>query len=411
MSTPPAPPRTLISAGQLLTGPAGEQIPDGAVLFEGDTIAAVGSRVDLETQAGPDATRRAFSADHTLMPGLINAHVHLAFDTSPDPVTTLRQADDITLAMEMADHARQLLSAGITTARDLGDRNGLAVKVRDAITAGRIPGPRILAATAPLTTPGGHCWFLGGEVDGETAIRDRIRRNIDAGADLIKVMASGGQMTSGTAGMAQSQFGAKELHIIVDEAHQAGVKVAAHAHATQSIIDAAAAGVDTIEHCTWRGPDGIDQRADTAQQIAEKGIFVCTGSTGDWERLASIIGTERTDQLLGRVRWLADHGVRLIAGTDAGLPGSVFTDIVGALQIYQRYGFSPAHILELVTVNPAEALGLTDHTGQLRAGLSADILVIHGNPLTDLTALRNIELVATRGRLSDGSASRSSTSV
>lgn len=130
-----------------------------------------------------------------MLPGVINAHVHLAFHGGPDTVATLRATEDAALAAAMAQRAQQMLACGVTTVRDLGDRGGLAARLRDRIAAGELPGPRILTSGAPLTIKQGHCWFLGGEVAGPGELRPRVRALASAGVDLIKVMASGGQLT------------------------------------------------------------------------------------------------------------------------------------------------------------------------------------------------------------------------
>jgi imidazolonepropionase-like amidohydrolase len=388
----------LITAGQLLTGPAGGRIAGGAVLVRDETIVAAGSAHEVEKAAPAGVSRMSFP-DATLLPGLINCHVHLAFDAGPDPIAAVQQVDGSSLLLGMAGRARQLLESGVTTARDLGDRDGLAVRVRDAVAEGVLPGPRILAATAPLTVPGGHCWFLGGEVDGERSIRERVRRNAESGADLIKVMASGGQMTPGGAAMWESQFGTDELRVVVDEAGRFGLPVAAHAHGTEAIVAAVAAGVDTIEHCTWMAEGGrFDPREDVAAEMATKGITVCSTTSPNWRRIAERLGEERAAVIQGRLRWLDEHGVRLVAGTDAGLPGSTFDGLVGSFGLYQRLGFSHERIIETATVDAARAVGLAETTGRLAAGLSADVLVVDGDPLADLDALHNVRLVLARGR-------------
>jgi len=388
----------LISAGQVLTGVAGERVPDGAVLVDGSSIRAVGRREEIEAVA-PEGVRRVSFPDATLLPGLINCHVHLAFDAGPDPVAGVQGADDVQLLAGMADRARQLLDCGVTTVRDLGDRDALVVRLRDAIADRALPGPRILAATAPLTTPGGHCWFLGGEVDGEPAIREMVRRNARRGADVIKVMVTGGALTPGGAPMWQSQFGVDEVRVVVEEARRAGLKVAAHAHGTEGIVSAVAAGVDTIEHCSWLANGfRFDVRDEVAAEMAAKGIAVCPAMSPNWRDFGARLGQEVAEELFGRWRWLADHGVRLIAGTDAGIPRSVFDDFAGSLELFGHLGFAPGRIIELATVDSAQALGIAARTGRLAPGLDADLLVVGGDPLTELTALRRVRLVLARGR-------------
>ncbi|MGH3981170.1 MAG: amidohydrolase family protein [Pseudonocardiaceae bacterium] len=387
----------IISASQVLTGPSGHRFDRGAVLIQGGLIAAVGPREDIRAGA-PGAAELAYPSA-TIIPGLINAHVHLAFDPGPDRLERLTDNRGVAeIALTMAGHARQLLDCGVTTARDLGDRGGLSIHLRDAIASGEIPGPRILAATAPLTQPGGHCWFLGGEVDGPDQIRAQIQRNAAAGADVIKVMASGGSMTPGGADMWEPQFTADELKVVVDEAHQLELPVAAHAHGTSSIRAAVDAGVDTIEHCTWlSGPGVFEPDEEIARDIVAAGIAVCTANSNDWRPMAPRVGAERAQQIVGRVRWLAEQGVRLITGTDAGM--GPFDNFSAALQGFALWDFTADRIIEMATVETADALGLANTTGKLAAGLAADLLVLAGNPLQDIAALGQLELVVAAGRL------------
>lgn len=389
--------RYLLSADQVLAGPAGERIQGGAVLVQGDSIVAVGGRQELRAVAGADVVERAFPGA-TILPGLINAHVHLAFSAGPDRLAHLMgPLEEERLVLAMAGRAQQLLNSGVTTVRDLGDRGGLAVRLRQAINTGELIGPRILAATAPLTPPGGHCWFLGGEVAGAAQIRQQVQRNADAGADVIKVMVSGGNMTPGGAHMWEQQFSTEELRTAVAQAHRLGLPVAAHAHGTSSIRACVEAGVDTIEHCTWLiGPGIVGRDEQIAADIAAAGIAVCTANSNDWRPFAPTFGAERARQIIGRVRWMADRGVRLITGTDAGM--TAFENFPAALHALQEWGFTPDRILQMATLTTAEAIGLGTTTGRVHAGYSADLLIVRGDPLTDLAALQQPILVMARGR-------------
>ncbi|UQA90599.1 amidohydrolase family protein [Streptomyces halobius] len=387
----------LISAGRVLTGPRGAQLADGAVLVRDGVIADVGPRNDLESRTSSGIDRFAFP-EATLLPGLIDAHVHLALDAGPDPVAALRAADDADLILGMAGRALQLLSTGITTARDLGDRGGLALQLRGQIAGGRLPGPRILAAGVPLTGPGGHCWFLGGEVEGADAIREMVRHNAQSGVDVIKVMATGGGITKDGPPIWQAQFTTGELRIVVEEARAAGLPVAAHAHGTEGIAAAVAAGVSTIEHCTWMAPGGFQESAELVDAIVDQGIRVCPAASPDWRGFAERFGPDRAKEMFDRLGWMSRRGARLIAGTDAGVSRAVFDDFVSSLEFFEYIGLSPAEVVDVATIEAAEGLGIADDTGLLRAGYRADLLVVDGNPVDDLQALRRVRLVVAAGR-------------
>ncbi|MFD4863980.1 amidohydrolase family protein [Streptomyces sp. NPDC058412] len=387
---------TLISARRVVIGPHGQVLADGAVLVRNGVIADTGPRHEVESRA-PAHTLRHDYPDGTLLPGLVDAHVHLVLDAGPDPVAALREADDATVAKGIAERALGLLNAGVTTVRDLGDRNGLAMEFRDAVRAGRLPGPRVLAAGTPVTGPGGHCWFLGGEVSGEDAARALVRRNVEQGTDLIKVMATGGGITKGGPPIWAPQFTAEELRIIVQEAASAGLPVAAHAHGTAGIVAAVEAGVSTIEHCTWIDQDGFRLLDDVVDEIAARGIGVCPAASPDWRGFAERFGRERAEEMFGGIRRMRERGVRLLTGTDAGVSRAVFDDFVSSLEFFAHLGCTSQEIVDLATCEAAEALGLGKVTGRLLPGLRADLLVVDGDPLSDLQALRRVRLVMADG--------------
>ncbi|MEV6166485.1 amidohydrolase family protein [Streptomyces sp. NPDC052052] len=392
----------IYAASLLLHGPAGRAQEDGAVRVTGSTITDVGPYDDVVSRAAPGTEVMRF-AKGTLLPGLIDAHVHLAFDDhSDDPVGALRAAGAPALALNAAGAALRLLGSGVTTVRDLGDRDGVGVALRDSIRDGVLPGPRILAAGAPVTVPGGHCWFLGGEAQGIDGVRAVVRANLAAGADLIKVMATGGTLTPGGPAPAEPQFSVAELKVAVKEAHAAGSRVAAHVHGVAGVEVALDAGVDTLEHCSFisaAGPAaGPENRPDVIDRIAESGTFVCPTYSGSLDRAAAGIGNDRLRPWLDVVLRQHERGVRLIAGTDAGIPGAGFDEYAVGLGWFVRAGLPAPTVVEMATSRAAEALGLSDVTGRLAPGLDADLLVVQGDPRQDISVLGAPEMVVARGR-------------
>lgn len=390
----------LLTAGLVLPTGSGRAVPDGAVLVRDGLIEAVGPVASMSVPA--DVVRWDFP-DGVILPGLIDTHVHFVFDASDDPVTPLLAVDDETLYEQMAGRARQLLDAGVTTVRDLGDRANLACTLRDAVNRGELPGPRILAAGAPLTVPGGHCWFLGGEAGGDEQIRKVLRRNLDRGADVVKVMVTGGTLTPGGPPRWQQQFTDAEIALIVAEAHRKGRLVAGHVHGVEGVRTSLAAGVDTLEHCTFASAQGLavgptEEQDELIGQIADSGTFVCPTLSGGLDDHLAAVGMEVVDRVLDLVRRQHGRGVRLVVGTDAGMRGSRFDRYAGALPWYEKAGLSKESVLDAATVVAAEALGLGNRTGRLAEGLSADLLVVDGDPRVNLDVLRRPALVLAAGR-------------
>ncbi|MFI5590758.1 amidohydrolase family protein [Amycolatopsis sp. NPDC051758] len=387
---------TVITAGRVLPRPSAP-VEDGAVLVRDGVIVAAGPRADVLAQAAQDASRHDFPTG-TALAGLFNVHVHLAFDTTLEMLTNLESSAAEKLLADARSRVHQLLRSGVTTVRDLGDRGHLGAAVRRSFEGET--APRLLVSGPPITVPGGHCHFFGGETASDNDIRSLIDANAAAGADVIKVMASGGQITPGGANMWESQFDARQLRVVTGHAATHRLPVAAHAHGADAIEAAVEAGVSTIEHCSFlTGPREFDRREPVAKRMAADGISACSTSSRNWRVIVEKLGDEVAQAMYGRLPWLEEHGVRLLSGTDAGLAGSVFDDPAGALELYEWLGFGRRRILEIATEDSAAGLGLAEVTGRLEAGLAADVLVVEGDPLASLAALRNPLLVLAQGRV------------
>lgn len=382
----------VISADRVLPG-------DGTVV-EGGTVTIVGDRITALGAPGPaaDGAQVLRMPGCTILPGLINTHVHLCFAAGSNPAEDVPARTGEELTARMAAHARILLAQGVTTARDLGDHHGASLAVRARLAHGTLPGPRLLVSGPPITPPQGHCWFLGGVVDGRADVERHIGDLARRGVDWIKVMASGGHITSGGAATHENQFTEAELAHVVDAAARHGLPVAAHAHGAEAIRRAVAAGVRTVEHCSLLDVDGSAVEFDESipRAMTGAGTAACIADSHDLGRLSGIVGARPAADLLRRGRWLLDRGVPLIAGTDAGV-----TRFDGSTANLVRRGdhLDPHDVLATATTTAAATLGLADETGTLRSGLAADLLVVRGNPLDDLTALRRRRLIVARGRM------------
>lgn len=332
----------------------------------------------------------------TLLPGLIDTHVHLAFDATENPVATLAARDDDAVRVAMTAAARTAVAGGVTTVRDLGDRDHLSLELRDQ------PGlPRILASGPPITTFAGHCYFLGGAVaDDADAVRMAVRQRAERGCDVVKVMTSGGTMTPGTS-QEVAQFDREVLAAAVDEAHRLGLPLTAHAHGTSAIANCIAAGVDGIEHVSFWSATGVDAPEHLMRAIAERGIVV--GATagllppppGHVPPPAVMV---RMPQILANLRRLREWGAVIVAGTDAGIAPVKPHDILRtALWQLADIGIGPLDALRTATSVAAEVLGLGARTGRLAAGYDADVLIVDGDPLADPDAIHRILAVYARG--------------
>jgi imidazolonepropionase-like amidohydrolase len=394
----------LLRADRVLTGRPGEVIDDGEVLIDGSQIIHVGARDSAPDEAGTEVIDLTGC---TLMPGMIDAHVHLGFDRTVDPTTRRSKESDTHLLLRMVENCRKLLSAGVTTARDLGGRDFLDVTLRDAIESGVAVGPHLVVATRPITHTGGHCWYMGGEADEDEAIRKVARANLRAGADCLKIMATGGAMTPVGTPPWKAQFTTDEIRVAVEEAGMRDKTIAAHAHGTEGIKRATEAGVTTIEHCSFMapkallGPPAIDM--DVIGQIVDRGIYVCPTVSGVVLKIRDTRGEEWFDAWLSRLNCMREAGVKLVAGTDAGFGGATgienrMDDFVDSLELFATAGWDNAGVIEAATVLAAEACGIGEVAGSLDEGKRADLLVVRGDPSVNLGDLRQIELVMVSGR-------------
>lgn len=382
--------KQVLCAERALTGPDLRPVEDAAVIIDDGVITWAGAEAEIpQSQITPDARWRRLGAV-TLLPGLIDAHVHLAFDGGAAPVDRMRTESEAAQVALMLRNARHLLSVGVTTARDMGAPGYLDVAVRDVIAAGTARGPRLVVSGPPITVTGGHCWFMGGEADSLDDVRRMVRQHHKEGVDVIKVMSSGGNMTPGSAPW-HAQFETHLLQVIVTEAHRVGKKVAAHAHAAGAIDRAVQAGVDSLEHCSFQTRSGAFEVDGTiAQAIVAAGIFVSPTVSFRLPEMLSLM-----PEVQFPVADLYRSGARIIAGTDAGIDYVPHHGFVGGLEALAGFGLPTTEVLRAATTRAAEALGIGEVTGQLSAGYAADIIAVGGDPRQDLAALADLRMVMT----------------
>ena len=356
-----------------------------SIAVQGDAIVAIGRGLDGEDCRGL-----------TVLPGLIDAHVHMVLDPALSSAVEQVAEEPHVVRHKMVARAEAMVRAGITTARDLGGGAWLELELRDRIDAGDVAGPRLLCAGQPVTSVGGHCHFWGGEAADASAAEAVIARQQEHGVDLIKLMATGGMLTPHSQPK-DAQFDQSTTSAIVAAARARGFGVAAHCHGTAGIRHAAKAGVRSIEHCSWIGPDGKrgDYDPDVAREIARRGIWVSPTINAGWARF----GADAAAKVTTHLRALKESGCRLVASTDAGIPRVRHEDLARALPVFARLAeLSPVETLRCATSEGAAALGLADATGTLHTGACADLLFVRGDPLADLAALLEPAMVVARGR-------------
>jgi imidazolonepropionase-like amidohydrolase len=379
-------------------------LPGGAtVVLDGDRIVGVETgRVDL-----PDDV---VVTDHggTVLPGLFDCHSHLVADAGVGGLERAGTLSDEALDAVIGESLAAQAAAGVTTVRDLGDRDyrTLAFRARPGL-------PRVVAAGPPLTTPGGHCHFLGGEVHGDP--RGAVADHAEHGVDLVKVMASGGFLTPDTDRLG-AQFTADELAALVEEAHRVALPVVAHVHSLAAMRAALAAGVDGIEHFTGLTADGVRIDDDLLAEVARRGVYVGLTLGVDRAlldrmptppptvvRLMALTGVTSTEEFYARrmavLPRLREHGVAVISGVDSRIGptkrhGNAWRTVVEEVEA----GGAAAQALASATSLAAEACGLAGETGRLAAGYAADLLVVDGDLSRDISLLGTPREVYVRGK-------------
>jgi imidazolonepropionase-like amidohydrolase len=398
----PAAARTLVRAGSLLDVKTGKLLDSQTLIVVGDTIQSIAPSAQVPAQPG-DAVIDLSGL--TVLPGLIDVHTHLTFNTNFDPYYTLTQTD-AKEAINGVVNARATLLAGITSVRNVGADGYTDVDLRDAINSGQVIGPHMQVSGPLIGITGGHCdddllpfrFHAAGDgvADGIAQVQHMVRQNIKYGADLIKICATGGVLSRGDDPQA-SQYTLEEMQAIVADAHRLGRRVAAHAHGAQGIFWATEAGVDSIEHGSYIDDAGI------AAMKKHGTYLVPTLYLEDWmvqngnlppfshQKMVAISAVAKQN-----IKHAIDAGVKIAMGTDA----AVYPHGLNAheLDVYvNQLGMAPLAALQTATVNAADLMGWSAKTGSLEPGKWADIIAVEKNPIDDVRVLQDVKFVMKAG--------------
>jgi imidazolonepropionase-like amidohydrolase len=375
-----------------------------AGVFYDGTLEPPKRRVDIVIENGMITIIRVAGGECDLeaacvTPGLVNAHAHLEGSGEPDLMGMILATTPNQRMLRAVANACKSIKAGVTTIRDLGSSNRIAQDVRDAIEEGRIPGPRMRASGAVLCMTGGHGWPIGRAVDSPWDARKAVREQMWAGADCIKLIATGGVLTKGAV-PGNAQLTPEELSAAIDEAHRHGLKAAAHAIGTQGIKNALKTGIDSIEHGSLLDDEGI-------ALMKERNVYLVPTLSAPTCILANLEKGEQppyvvqkarglNEAMLTNIRKAYDGGVRIAGGSDAGTPYNYHEDYAQEVELmWSLLGMTPQQALHAATNVAAELIGL--HRGILAFGEPADLLVLPRDAGEDVRALREPQLVLKSG--------------
>jgi imidazolonepropionase-like amidohydrolase len=367
----------------------GTTLDRATLLVRGSKIVAIGPSRDIGI---PKGAIRIDGRGLTVMPGLIDCHVHLCLGGEPDVVAAVESESPSYTLLKSARHAQMTVEAGITTVRDVGSRDHSIFTLKRAIEAGIMPGPRIVGAGLAICMIGGHARFIGREVAGVEQVRSTVRDQIAAGAEVIKVIASGGVLTPGTS-PDEAQMTLEELQAAVDEAKSAGRKVAAHAHGSSGMKNAILAGVHSIEHATL-----MDDEA--AGLFEQHGVYMVPTLSALATTAACRRGCGIPDSALDKAKAMTKRhqtsfkqahrrGLLIAMGTDAGTPFNYHGDNAQELDRMVAFGMSPMEAVMASTSGAARLIGIQNRIGTIERGKTADLLVVEGNPLKKIELLRD----------------------
>jgi len=374
---------------------SGDLVDNHVILVEDGRFKKIGRDVEV-----PAAAEEIDLQGKTVLPGLIDAHIHSLSDASANPHQNMEEENDAVTILKAQKSLRKTLSIGITYVRDLGGPNYYDLGLRDAEINGIIQSPRLQVAGKMITMTGGHGYRIGREADGVADLRKAAREQLRAGVDVVKIMATGGVMTEGVE-PGSPQLTEAEMRVAVEEAHKAGRKTASHAQGTIGIQNAVRAGIDSIEH-------GIFLDDETVAMMIERGTFLVPtlvapywiveyGVENGVPKYAVEKAKRVIDSHLASFELARKAGVKIAMGTDAGTPFNKHGKNTYELKKMVEAGMSPKEAIQAATTGGSELLGIDDNYGSIVEGKVADMVVVAGNPANNIEVIFNIEQVYKAG--------------
>ncbi len=408
-------PFTLLKASRLIDGNGGTVAEQPAILLENDIVRQIGTKETVEIPQGATVDEFDYS-DATILPGLVDCHVHVNGIGDGRAGDELVQLPDEVLTVQSAQNVRKHLYSGVTTIRDCGAKNRTTFLLREAVEMGIVPSPRLILAGRPIAIIGGHLSYFGIQATGPTECRAAVRQLIKEGADFIKVTATGG--STRTSHPLRPSFNLDEFTAICNETHKFGKHVAAHCTSSKGMENALDAGVDTIIHGVHKDADGSDNyRPDISDRIAEQSVFVNPTLGQSVSRIRqlendpeSALETEdlnimrrASETRMDHVARMRDAGVVMVAGSDSAWSNYQMGDFQTEIESHVMAGMSNMEAIVSATKDSAASCWADDYVGTLEVGKHADILVVNGDPVKNITDLRNVADVYLAGSRIDRS--------
>lgn len=387
--------KTYIKNVRIIDGKGGV-IEKGNIVFEEQKI--------IKVTEGANHTDSDITIDGTgltVLPGIIDCHVHLGMDCSPDPFAQIRNDTEASTAFKVCQQGKQLLEAGVTTVRSLGTRFNVDISYRNAISEGIVTGPRVYASGYLIAMTGGHGHAIGIEADGVDEVRKAARSQLKAGADVLKVMSTGGILTKGSR-LGAAEFDEEEIRAVCIEAEKKGKLTSTHAIGLDGTKNALRAGISSIEHGHFVDDEVIELMLKNGTFLVptlKAGIFIAKQPAATLPQF--MMGRLQEMNEIQRVsfRKALKAGVKIALGTDAGCPNNYHGHVVDEMKLRMEDGMTPLQVISCATSMGAQCLNIYQELGSLEVGKLADIILVKGNPLDDIDNLKSIVQVYKGGRL------------